>query len=96
VYLLIVTNITDQKINVMAEIHVQARRHPRSNPAWMWTWLIVGILIIAAVAYYVLANKDKADDANNNKDLQNQRNTPMPGAAIPQQSSGNTYVLYKA
>lgn len=75
----------------MAEIHVQARRHTRSNPAWMWTWLIVGILIIAAVAYYVFANKDK--DANNNQDLQNQRNTPMPGAVVPQQSLDKTYVM---
>lgn len=76
----------------MAEIHVQARRHSRSNPTWMWTWLIVGILIIAAVAYYVFANKEKAN-RNNNQDLKNQRNTPMPGAAIPQQSSDNTYVI---
>jgi hypothetical protein len=75
----------------MAEIHVQARRHARSNPSWMWIWLIVGILIIAAIAYYVYANKDK--DVNNNQDLKNQRNTPMPGAAIPQQSSAVTYVM---
>lgn len=77
----------------MAEIHVQARRHARSNPSWMWAWLIIGIIIIAAVAYYVYANKDKADDANNNQDLKNQRNTPMPGAAIPQQSLDKTYVI---
>jgi hypothetical protein len=76
----------------MAEIHVQARRHARSNPAWMWTWLILGILIIAAVVYYVYANKDN-NDANNNKDLQNQRNTPMPGALVPQQSSNTTYIM---
>jgi hypothetical protein len=76
----------------MAEIHVQARRHSRYNPSWMWTWLIIGILIIAAVVYYVYVNKDKSD-ANNNQDLQNQRNTPMPGAAVPQQSSNVTYVM---
>ena len=76
----------------MAEIHVQARRHSRYNPAWMWTWLIVGILIIAAVIYFVYANKN-ANDSNNNKDLQNQRNTPMPGAAVPQQSHNMTYVM---
>lgn len=80
----------------MAEIHVQARRHARSNPAWMWTWLIIGILIIAAVVYYVYANKDKADDANNEQDLQNQRNTPMPGAAVPQHSTHATYVMQAA
>ena len=75
----------------MAEIHVQARRHPRSNPAWMWTWLILGILIIAAVVYYVYAYKDK--DASNNQDLKNQRNTPMPGAEVPQPSSKAIYVM---
>ena len=80
----------------MAEIHVQARRHARSNPAWMWTWIIVGILIIAAVVYYVYANKNEADDASNKQDLQNQRNTPMPGAAVPQQSSNMTYVMHVA
>jgi len=75
----------------MAELHVQARRRSRSNPSWMWTWLIIGILIIAAVAYYVYANKHK--DASNQQDLKNQRNTPMPGAAIPQQSSNLTFAM---
>jgi len=75
----------------MAEIHVQARRKSMSNPSWMWTWIVIGILIIAAVVYYVYANKDK--DASNNQDLKNQRNTPMPGAAVPQQSSDVTYAL---
>jgi hypothetical protein len=74
----------------MAEIHVQARKHSRANPANMWLWLIIGIIIIAAVAYFVYANKYKSDDASNQKDLQNQRNTPMPGAVLPH---GNTYVL---
>jgi uncharacterized protein HemX len=74
----------------MAELHVQARRRSR-NPSWMWTWLIIGILIIAAVVYYVYANKNK--DASNNQDLKNQRNTPMPGAAAPQQSSDVTYAM---
>ena len=73
----------------MADIHVQPRRRSRVNPSWMWTWLIIGIVIIAAVVYYVYANKEK--DASNNQDLKNQRNTPMPGAAIPQRSSVVTY-----
>ena len=78
----------------MAEIHVQAKRRPRVNPSWMWTWLIVGLIIIAAVVYYVYANKD--EDASNEQDLKNQRNTPMPGAASPQQSSDGTYVMHIA
>jgi len=78
----------------MADIHVQTRKNSRYNPSWMWTWLIIGILIIAAVAYYVYANKD--EDASNEQDLKNQRNTPMPGAAAPQQSSDATYVMHIA
>lgn len=75
----------------MADIHVQTRRRPRANPVSMWTWLIIGLIIIAAVVYYVYTNKDK--DASNNQDLKNQRNTPMPGAAVPQQSLDATYVM---
>lgn len=78
----------------MADIHVQARRPSRYNPSWMWTWIIIGLLIIAAVVYYVYANKDA--DASNEQDLKNQRNTPMPGAAIPGQLSDRTYVMHVA
>jgi hypothetical protein len=86
--------IIDQKLNLMADIHVQTRRHSRYNPTWMWTWIIIGIIIIAAVVYYVYANKD--EDASNQQDLKNQRNTPMPGAAVPQQPSHVTYVMHIA
>ena len=74
----------------MADIHVQQRRRPRSNPSWMWIWLIIGILVIAAVVYYVYVNKEK--DANDKQDLKNQRNTPMPGAAVPKRSSDVIFV----
>lgn len=75
----------------MADIHVQARKTSRYNPTWMWTWIIIGLLIIAAVVYYVYTNKD--EDASNEQDLKNQRNTPMPGAALPQLPSDATYVF---
>ena len=78
----------------MADIHVQARRPSRSNPSWMWIWILIGIIIIATVIYYVYANKDEG--GNNNQDLKNQRNTPMPGAAAPHQSSDLTYVMHIA
>jgi len=74
----------------MAEIHVQTKKR-RASPGWMWTWLILGILIIAAVVYYIYTNKDKADP-NNTQDVRNQRNTPMPGAVVPQPFS-NAYVM---
>jgi hypothetical protein len=60
----------------------------------MWTWLIIGLVIIAAVVYYVYVNKD--EDTSNEQDLKNQRNTPMPGAAAPQQSPDVTYVIHLA
>ena len=75
----------------MADIHVQARKRPRVSPTWMWLWLIIGAIIIAAVVYYVNANKD--EDASNEQDLKNQRNTPMPGASVPQQSLDVAYVM---
>jgi hypothetical protein len=67
----------------MAEIHVQARRQQRSNPAWMWTWIIIGVLIIAAVAYFVYTKGKETQ--TNEQEIKNDRNTPVPGAAIPHQ-----------
>ena len=78
----------------MADIHVQTRKRPRVSQTWMWTWLIIGLIIIAAVVYYVYVNKD--EDASNEQDLKNQRNTPMPGAAVPQHSPDVTYVILLA
>lgn len=79
----------------MAEIHVQARKHSRANPATMWIWLIIGALIIAAVVYYVYMNKNKNNSNNNTQDLKNQRNTPQPGAMVPQKQ-GSVYVMNAA
>jgi len=75
----------------MAEIHVQARKHPRANPSWMWAWIIIGLLIIAAVVYFVFMNKN--NNQNNTQEIKNDRNTPQPGAFVPQQFSDNTYVM---
>ena len=77
----------------MAEIHVQARKHSRANPANMWIWLILGILIIAAVVYYVYMNK--RNNTDNSQQLENQRNAPAPGAMIPQ-AHNNVYVMNAA
>ena len=75
----------------MAQIHVQAKRHPRANPTWMWAWIVIGILIIAAVVYFVYANKD--NNTTNEQEIKNDRNTPVPGAVVPPQSQYATYVL---
>ena len=75
----------------MAEIHVQARKQPRANPTWMWTWIIIGILIIAAVVYFVSTNKDGGAE-NTQQEIINERNTPVPGTVAPQKST-ETYFL---
>lgn len=73
----------------MAEIHVQARRQ-QANPGWMWAWIVLGILIIAAVVYFIYANKNK-NDQNNTQEIHNNRNTPQPGAMILHHSNENYF-----
>lgn len=74
----------------MAEIHVQARKQ-HVNPSWMWAWIIIGLLVIAVVVYFVFMNKD--NNQNNPQEIKNNRNTPQPGAVVPQQFSDKTYVM---
>lgn len=75
----------------MAEIHVQAKRHQRANPTWMWAWIVIGILIVAIVAYLVYANKNNTTE--NSQEIKNDRNTPVPGAMAPQQFSDDSYIM---
>ena len=42
----------------MAEIHVQTKKQNASGPVWLW--IIIGLLIVAAAAYFVIKNKDTA------------------------------------
>ena len=77
----------------MAEIHVQARKNQHANPSWMWAWIIVVILIIAAVIYFVYTKNN--NNKNNTQQIQNNRNTPQPGAML-QKSSKTTYVVRTA
>ena len=74
----------------MAEIHVQARKH-QANPGWMWAWIILGILVIAAVVYFVYAKNN--NNKSNTQQIQNDRNTPQPGAMMLQNFSKTTYVM---
>jgi YbbR domain-containing protein len=76
----------------MAEIHVQARKHSRVNPTWMWAWIILGIIIIAAVVYFIYANKNK-NNPSNTQETKNQHNTPVSGIELPQQFTGTTYMM---
>jgi hypothetical protein len=79
----------------MAEIHVQARKHhQQANPSWMWAWIILGILIIAAVVYFIYAKNN--NNKNNSQQIQDNRNTPQPGAMMLPKSSNTTYVVRTA
>lgn len=75
----------------MAEIHVQARKHQRANPTWMWAWILIGLAIIAAVVYFVYTNKN--NNTTNEQEIRDDRNTPQPGAMVPQRTTQATYVL---
>lgn len=75
----------------MAEIHVQARKHhQQANPSWMWAWIILGIIIVAAVVYFVYARNNNNKD--NTQQIQDNRNTPQPGAMMLPKPS-NSYVM---
>ena len=50
----------------MAEIHVQAKK--RSSSAWLW--ILITIIIVAAVAFYLVWNNNKVRDNVNNKPAQ--------------------------
>ena len=43
----------------MAELHVQTKK-TNTTPAWIW--IVVGLLIAAAVIYFVTRNKETTQD----------------------------------
>ena len=71
----------------MAEIHVQAKKHQRSSP--MWIWIVVVVLIAAAVIYFLSTRN------NNQNDSQNQTNTTS-GVELPQRFAEVTYAIPNA
>lgn len=71
----------------MAEIHVQTRR-THINTGWVWAWVIVAILIIAAVVYFVYANGNKSQQTE-----QTQHNTPVSLIELPRQFNRSSYRL---
>jgi len=75
------------KLKVMAEIHVQAKKH-NSSPAWIW---IVAVILIAAAVIYFLMNRN---NDNQNKTT-NQTNTTS-AVEIPQQLSIHSYAINAA
>ena len=45
----------------MAELHVQTKK-TNSSPAWIW--IVIGLVIAAAVIYFVTRNKETTQDNN--------------------------------
>ena len=45
----------------MAELHVQTKK-TNATPAWIW--IVIGLLIAAAVIYFVTRNKETTQETN--------------------------------
>jgi hypothetical protein len=69
----------------MAEIHVQSKKQQHTSPAWIW--IIVGLLIAAAVIYFI-STRNKSNQNN----APNQTNTTS-GIELPQQFTITTYIM---
>ena len=46
----------------MAELHVQTKKHNTGIPTWVWA--VIGILIAAAVVYFLTRNKASDNTTN--------------------------------
>jgi len=67
------TNCETKKISLMAEIHVQPKR--KTTPAWLW--IVLALLVLGAIAYFLLRNK-KTDAVNQpNTSLLQPQEPPM-------------------
>ena len=52
----------DQNVFIMAEIHVQAKKGGSSG----WLWILISIIVIAAVAFILIwNNRDNTQNVNN-------------------------------
>jgi len=62
----------------MAEIHVQPKKRASST----WIWILLSLIIIAAIAVYVLMRDNGVNEKNISKPNQTSFNIYEPGAAI--------------
>ena len=51
------------KTFIMAEIHVQTKKNNNTTPVWLW--VLIGLLIAAAVIYFMTRDNKTNDDAVN-------------------------------
>jgi hypothetical protein len=63
----------------MAEIHVQAKKHQSTS----WLWIVLGLLLVAAVIYFMTRNKET--------DNRVETNTTTTGALVTPQWNGAHY-----
>ena len=63
--LIIIDNLLfNQKILIMAEIHVQAKKGGSST----WLWILISIIVIAALAFVLIwNNRDNTQNSTSNK-----------------------------
>ena len=47
----------------MAELHVETKKHNAGIPSWMW--IVIGIVIAAAVIYFLTRNNKTAENPTN-------------------------------
>ena len=62
----------------MAEIHVQPKKRASST----WIWILLSLIIIAAIAVYILMRDNSANEKNINKPNQTSFNIYEQKAAI--------------
>ena len=72
----------------MAEIHVQAKKQPRTGAAWIW---ILVVLIIAAAVIYFFSTRNN-NGSQNNTNTQNEPRSKS-GAAVTENFASATYVM---
>jgi hypothetical protein len=59
---------------VMAEIHVESRKHTSSA----WIWILVSLIIIAAVAYFLTRNNRTGENHINGNPVSYMHEHPAP------------------
>jgi hypothetical protein len=75
---------------VVANIDIQRKE---GQPAWVWIAVVVGLIVLAAVIWAVMSNRDDRDDAQLRRDtVPAARDTPV-GWLDPARDAMPEYVV---
>jgi hypothetical protein len=85
VYSVLDNIIVEFKNDVMAEIHVQAKKNKGSST---WLWILIALLIAGAIAYLIMRNNRENGTNNGNT------NKSSSTSYIQQHQADRSYVLY--